>query len=399
MRRHDRFAKRRKLEAGRPIGMEPKRGAVEHQFILATDLVDVDQRQSRFDHPAHSDVEPIFGLAAPIGRPVRHQQDFAAGLGKALDDLRPPDVLADRNADANALDDDRPGQCAWHEHALFVEYTVVGQVDLVCEQRIGVIELAVFEPRRADEHGGSAVRRLARERLDCGTAGRLERRLEHQILRRVAGDEEFGKRDNVGAVIRRLCARTTGAFQVAGDIADNRIELRDGNGEAIGRARIHAAGLAPECRRRQWPLRSVQTDGIWSELETGLDEDPVDIGLPVDRVRRPAATDECVLEMGVTLGLHMPVAPANADACVLRDLIGQQRLKLIAPAVAVLGNGADEITRVGADTQPMRIVAAEAHVGQPGTFRAEFEMIAEQHGAVEAETHRVPLVVLGYDQD
>ena len=89
-------------KATRPIGIERKRDPVEHQFILAADLIDVDQRQSRFDHAAHRDIEPMLGLAAPVGRTVRHQQDFAASLGETLDDLRTPDVLADRNADAHA---------------------------------------------------------------------------------------------------------------------------------------------------------------------------------------------------------------------------------------------------------------------------------------------------------
>ena len=32
---------------------------------------------------------------------------------------------------------------------------------------------------------------------------RLERRLEHQILRRVAGDEQLGKGDDVGVILSR----------------------------------------------------------------------------------------------------------------------------------------------------------------------------------------------------
>ena len=77
----------------------------------------------------------------------------------------------------------------------------------------------------------SAVSRA--KRLDGGAAGGLERRLEHQILRRIAGDEKFGEGDDVGALARGLRARRAGAFEIAGDIADDRVELRHGNGEVV----------------------------------------------------------------------------------------------------------------------------------------------------------------------
>ena len=38
---------------------------------------------------------------------------------------------------------------------------------------------------------------------------------------------------------RRLGARGAGALQIAGDIADDRVELRHGNGKAIGGTLVH----------------------------------------------------------------------------------------------------------------------------------------------------------------
>ena len=37
----------------------------------------------------------------------------------------------------------------------------------------------------------------------------------------------------------RLRARLAGEFQIAGDIADNRIELRYGNGKTVGESLVH----------------------------------------------------------------------------------------------------------------------------------------------------------------
>ena len=119
-----------------------------------------------------------------------------------------PGILADRQAEPHAAEVDRAGHRSRREHALLVEHAVVRQVDLETdgldaaagEQRIGIVELAVLDPGRADEHRRAAVAGLARQTLDGGAASGLERRLEHQILGRVAGDEQLGKSDDVGAV-------------------------------------------------------------------------------------------------------------------------------------------------------------------------------------------------------
>ncbi|MGY4313900.1 hypothetical protein ACVWW1_003203 [Bradyrhizobium sp. JR3.5] len=70
---------------------------------------------------------------------------------------------------------------------------------------------------------------LARQFLDRGAASRLERRLQHQILRRIAGDEQFREHDEIGPVGFRLVARGACLRGVAGDVTDRRIELREGD--------------------------------------------------------------------------------------------------------------------------------------------------------------------------
>ena len=82
------------------------------------------------------------------------------------------------------------------------------------------------------------------KRLDGGAASGLERRLEHQILGRIAGDEQLGKSDDVGVVFGGVRPRGAGALEIAGDVAHDRVELRDGNGKTIGGALVHGDGLA-----------------------------------------------------------------------------------------------------------------------------------------------------------
>ena len=256
MRRENLLAEGRKLERHRAVGIERERGAVEHQFVLAAELIDIDQRQAGFGDAGHHDIEADFALVAPIGRAVGHDQDFGAGLGETLDDVLVvapvgPGVLADRQAEPHAAEIHRPRQRPGSEDALLVEHAVIRQIDLEAqrldaaagEQRIGVVELAVFDPGRADQHRRPAVGGLARQRLDRGPAGRLESRLEHQVFRRIAGDEQFGKSDDVGTIVRGAGARLAGKLQIAGNIADDRIELRYRNGQTIGGRSVHGAGL------------------------------------------------------------------------------------------------------------------------------------------------------------
>ena len=80
---------------------------------------------------------------------------------------------------------------------------------------------------------------LARQRLDRGAAGRLERRLEHQVFRRIAGDEQLGKRHEIGAQRGRLVARAAHLVGIAGDVADGRIELRQRDIQAVGGTGVH----------------------------------------------------------------------------------------------------------------------------------------------------------------
>ena len=152
-----------------------------------------------------------------------------------------------------------PGIGPAREHALLVEHAVVRQVDLVArgrdlaalEQQVGIVELAVFDPGRADQHGRAASRGLARERLDGRAAGRLERRLEHEVLGHIAGDEQLGKDDQVGALPGRGGARAAHFLGIAGDVADSRIELRERDGEAVGGAGVHGTDVAMPSRSPQ----------------------------------------------------------------------------------------------------------------------------------------------------
>jgi hypothetical protein len=214
---------------------------------LPADLVEVDERQPAFRDPRDRDAEPLVGLAAPIGRAVRHEQDLAAGLGDALDDLVAPNVLADRDADAETANHHRAGQRPRLEHPLLVENAVVRQVDLEAhrvdgafvQQRVGIVEKAPFHPGQPDQHRGAAIGGLARQPLARFAAGVLERRLQNQILRRITAKEELGEHDDIGAQPRGFGPPLTHPGSVPRHVAHRWVELGQRDLEGTG----HQAGL------------------------------------------------------------------------------------------------------------------------------------------------------------
>ncbi len=129
----------------------------------------------------------------------------APHLGQAFDDVGTPDVLADRHAEADTAKVHGARHWPRREHALFVEHPVVGQVDLeahgldlaVVDQHGGVVDVPALRPDGADEHAGARAQ-LGGQRLDARARRGGKRRLEDEILRRIAGDEKLGEHDEIG---------------------------------------------------------------------------------------------------------------------------------------------------------------------------------------------------------
>ena len=208
---------RRQLRRDREIGVQRERCAVEHQFVLAADLVEIDQRQPAFGDAGNRDRQPHIVLVARVRRAVGHDQDFRAGLGETFDDVfvfggfLEPDVLADGHADPDAAHRYRARGGSAREHALFVEHAVIRQVGLeadrrdatAIEQRDRRCRVCRPRPRACRSASPGRHRRFRARVLRSRAAGRLECRLQHQILRRIAGDEQLRQHDEVGAVVPR----------------------------------------------------------------------------------------------------------------------------------------------------------------------------------------------------
>ena len=169
---------------------------------------------------------------------------------------RAPRVLADRDRDPHAGDDEqRAVDGGRREVALLVEHRVVGQQVLavhaehpaVRAHRGGVEEVAPRFGEPDDRGRAPGARRDLLERL---TRLRHERRAQQQVFGRVAGDRELGEGDEIAA--RRLGAVVgiEDARRVAVEVADHEIELRGRDAEPGHALRIRdTAGHAQRPRR------------------------------------------------------------------------------------------------------------------------------------------------------
>ena len=116
------------------LGVERQRAAVEHQLVLAADLVDVDERRVAVGGAGGEHPLAVGGLAAVVRRGVDVDGELGAAVGLHGERaVGTPDVLADADADVDATDDvqlERIGLVAGREVAGLVEHRVVGQQPL-----------------------------------------------------------------------------------------------------------------------------------------------------------------------------------------------------------------------------------------------------------------------------
>ena len=240
LRQSDRIVPIGQLVRQRAGGVQHKRRAIEHQFILPANAVQIDERQAGFHHTGDGEVQPAIILAHFERAAIGHDQQFRAGFGQAFAYVRRPHVLAHRHADAHPTQVHWARQGPGAEQAFFVERAVIGQIMLAgdasdaaaIQQQHGVVEHAVLRPRRADQQRRAAVRRGLRQPLHLHLRRFDQRRFQHQIFRRIADDGQFGGDQQIGR--RHQSARGQYGIGIAGQIAHAGVQLGKGDGQPVG---------------------------------------------------------------------------------------------------------------------------------------------------------------------
>ncbi len=157
-RQHHRFLKDRQVSSECAVCVDDERPAVEHQFVLAPDLIHVHEREPCLARPIAGERQALIEFADLVWRTVRDEQQLGALARKVCGHGREPDVFADRKPEPQIAEGHWLRQRARREHALLVEHAVIGELVLeskhmlpVRDERHRVVEASSFPPGKGHE--------------------------------------------------------------------------------------------------------------------------------------------------------------------------------------------------------------------------------------------------------
>jgi hypothetical protein len=210
--------------------------AVEDQLVLAAGDVHVDDRQAGLGIALAQHRLAPGELARVVGRAVDRQQHLRPRGGRAARRLGTPEVLADGDAELDALHLHHAGLRARLEVALLVEHAVVRQGLLAVDdgravrpQQDGAVVDGVAVVLGIADEDGHAVQALAEALERLGDVAR-EAAVEQQVLGRIAAQRELREHDEVRAQgVVRAPAELQHVRDVGLDVADDGVGLGDGD--------------------------------------------------------------------------------------------------------------------------------------------------------------------------
>ena len=248
------------LHAG--VTIQHEAGAIEHNLVLPANPVQKQHRNPGFAHPLGSDLaQALVVLLNLIGAAVYRNEQFRAARLQMFADGREPDILTDWQTDFAALEHDRLGHRAGREQPLFIKCAVIGQFDLVAdildmsalEQRNAIIELVIFAKHRPDQHRRPRSCGSSSQPVQLRLSALPQRWLQHQILRRIADQLQFGEHDQIAVRSRPVgCNHRIG---IAAQIAHALGQLRHGDDKLVRhRALIERATVRSNRNKRKYGL-------------------------------------------------------------------------------------------------------------------------------------------------
>ena len=218
-------------------------GPVKHQLVLSAHRVEVGHEHPVVGGPGGDHPLPLAGFSGMEWRRIDVDDHLGAGFTLHCDGTyRVPDVFADAHAHRRSVDDVHRALHPAPEIAVFVEDAVVGQVHLV----VPVQDPTVVDDRRgvgdvvlAGQDVGTADERCDAPRggghaLHGQSAIGQKRRLEQQVFGRISGDGQFRKGDHVRVTRPRVLDQLDDPGGVAGNVADDGVELGQGQPESAG---------------------------------------------------------------------------------------------------------------------------------------------------------------------
>ncbi len=231
-----------------PGGVHDQGVAVEDQFVLAADHVDVGQCHVGLAGAAGAQLQPRVPLVALVRRPVQHHQQGGPGLAHGGDRAAVlPQVLADHEGRVDAVQPHHREDVSGDEVAELVEHPVVGQVVLGGgEDRPPPVQQGhrvLRGPDRLAQRGGRGspaaaqvadgdgklAQSLGGEPPGQGVhgldGGVDEGPAQREVLHRVSGDHHLGKHHQVSPCLGRPARVLDDDPAVSFQVSHSRVDL------------------------------------------------------------------------------------------------------------------------------------------------------------------------------
>ena len=179
---------------------------VEHQLILAADLVHIEDGDIAGQRAALDDPQSLAVLAEVIGGGIDVEQYFSASLDRHRGRTLVPDVFAHRQREPESTDLDHTGLHSRDEIALLVEYLVVRQLHLpvgshqlaTLEQARHVLQATRAARRIAEQH--PHIRQLPPQTLERALDAKPDAGAQQQVFGRITSEREFRENHHIGPV-------------------------------------------------------------------------------------------------------------------------------------------------------------------------------------------------------
>jgi hypothetical protein len=249
----DGFAKCGELVGQATLPVECKRSAVEHQFILPTDQVGINDRHAGGADAVAQHLIAPFLLVHVKWRGIERQQDFGAGTPGRLGSTALPYIGTDIDPATDTGDLHHAGFMPGIEVAFFVKHLVIGQPVLAIrgldtslpQQRCCIEVTTVIAQGMADDQ---RQRCFACQLCQGCLTGPIEIRAQQQILGRIAAQCQLGGEQHVSSQLQRLAGGIEDAPGIALNVTDSDVDLGDCYAKCL-----HKSGTIPRLGR--WEIR------------------------------------------------------------------------------------------------------------------------------------------------
>jgi hypothetical protein len=223
-----------------PGAVRNEGGAVEDQLVLTPDEICIQDKDAMLARAAPDQCLALSPLAGMEGRCVDVDQNPSARLHGLQCRALLPDVFADAQADLQAQMVEHQGSRTRLKMALLVENPVVWKVllgiladDLAITQYACDIEKASHGDQGIAQHQGDPATFGAD--APQGPLDALQELGAHeQVFRRIAGQRELGKDEQINLVFSRTRCRRDHSIGIPGDIPDNEVQLRNPDATSHG---------------------------------------------------------------------------------------------------------------------------------------------------------------------